>query len=359
MADKVELYVNGKIYSGWLDVDITRSLNAISGSFSMSVTDRWSGQSEPWIVKPDDACEVKINGERVIKGYIFSVDPSFNKDGRTIAVAGRDSTADFVDCSIDVKENQLQTISLKRLAETLAKPFGLKVTIEGSTGAAFNPFAFNPGESCFEALERACRQKGFLLTNDGNGGILMTRPSSERSGTILEQGKNILQASGSFNHTERFSNYKVKGQSSKFEDDLDPMFAYSIQASATDPNVPRYRPLLVVNESVTTIEQAKQRAQWEATNRAAKSSQFNVQVQGWTQGDGSLWRVNQLVRLRSHWIGVDDDLLVVSTKMTLSASSGSLTELKLERKDAYTPEPAIPKKTDPLEAALKKAVAPK
>lgn len=359
MADKVELYVSGKIYSGWLDVDITRSLNAIAGSFSMSITDRWSGQSEPWILKPDDACEVKINGTRVIKGYVFSVSSAISKDARTISVSGRDQTADFVDCSIDVKENQLQSISLKRLAETLAKPFGMKVTIEGSTGAAFNPFAFNPGESCFEALEKACRQKGFLLTNDGNGGILITRPSSERASTILEQGKNILQASATFDHSDRFSTYKVKGQSSKFDDDLDPMFAYSIQASATDPNVTRYRPIMIVNESVATIEQAKQRAQWEATNRAAKSSQFNVQVQGWTQGDGSLWRINQLVRFRSPAIGIDDDLLVVSTKMNLSAASGSTTELKLERKDAYTPEPAIPKKTDPMETALKKAVAPK
>lgn len=357
--DKVELYVNGRIYSGWLDVDITRSLNAISGSFSLSITDRWSGQSEPWVVKPDDACEVKINGERVIKGFVFEVNPSFTKDSRSISVSGRDLTADFVDCAIDVKENQLTQISLKRLAETLAKPFGLSVTIQGSTGSAFNPFAFNPGETCFEALERACRQKGFLLTNDGNGGILIIRPSSERSGTIIEQGSNIIQGSATFNHSERFSDYKVKGQSSKFEDDLDPVFAYSIQATAKDPNVSRYRPMLLVNESVATIEQAKQRAQWEATHRAAKASQFNVQVQGWTQGDGSLWRINQLVRLRSSWLGINDDLLIVGTKMTLSASGGSLTELKLERKDAYTPEPAVKTKTDPLEAALKKAVAPK
>lgn len=357
--DKVELFVNGKIYSGFTSVDITRALNALSGSFSLGITDRWSGQSEPWIVAPDDECEVKINASTVIKGYIFAVETSVNKSSRSIQISGRDKTADFVDCSIDIKENQIQKISLKSLAQLFARPFGLSVTVDGPQGALFNPFAINPGETGFEALERACRQRGLLLTNDGNGGVLITRPVTRvRSSTIIEEGENLLQGAAKFDHSERFSQYRVKGQHSKFEEDLDPMFSYAIIGSAKDSEVGRYRPMLIVNESLTTIEGARTRAQWEATNRAAKASSFRAQVQGWTKGDGTLWRVNELIRFRAKSLGIDDDLLCVGTKMTLQSGAGSLTELQLERKDAYIPEPEIPKETSPLETAIKKEIAP-
>lgn len=355
--NKVELYVSGKIYGGWKDVDITRALTAVAGSFSLSITDRWSGQDEPWVVAPDDECEVKINGETVINGYVFEVNPQFEKATRSIGISGRDKTADFVDCSADLGFAELANVSLKKLAETLAKPYGIKVTLEGSGGAVFEKFCINLGESSFEVLERACRQRGYLLTADGAGGILISRPGTTRSSTILEQGKNILQAAATFDHSERFSRYKVKAQKTDFEQELGPGNAFLILATATDPNVKRHRPMIISGEQSLDAGAAKTRAQWEATTRAAKASKFRCQVVGWQQGDGSLWRVNQLVRLRSSWLGIDDDLLVVSTKMNLSASSGTTTELTLERKDAYIPEPEIKEKTDPLESDLRKAVS--
>lgn len=354
--DKVELFVNGKIFGGWKDVSITRSLNAISGSFSLGVTDRWSGQAEPWVVAPDDECVVKVNGEPVISGYVFGVENSIEKNGRSITISGRDKTADLVDCSIDLKTTQIEKISLKRLAALLADPFKIPVTIDVSVGAPFNPFAFNQGETCFEALERACKQKGVLLTGDGSGGVLITRPGTNRSTTILEQGQNIIQASASFDHSDRFSNYKVKGQGSKYSEDADPVFAFQIQATAKDENVKRFRPMLIVSDNLATNELARTRAQWESTNRAAKAGKFKVKVQGWKQGDGTLWRPNQLVRVRSSWLGLDDDLLAVTVQMSLNDKDGTTTEINLERKDAYTPEPTIPETTDPLEAALRKEV---
>jgi len=354
--DKVELLVNGKIYGGWKDVSITRSLNAISGSFSLSVTDRWSGQSEPWIVAPDDECVVRVNGESVISGYVFGVENSIDKSNRSISISGRDKTADLVDCSIDLKTTQLEKISLARLAKLLADPFKISVTIDVKTGAPFNPFAFNQGETCFEALERACKFKGFLLTGDGAGGVLITQPGTTRSTTILEQGKNILKAGSAFDHSDRFSNYKVKGQGNKFNDEADAVFSSQIQATAKDLNVKRFRPMLLVAENLVTNELARTRAQWESTNRAAKAGKFKVEVQGWRQGDGTLWRPNQLIRVRASELALNDDLLAVTVQMNLNDKSGTTTEINLERKDAYKPEPTVPKETDPMETALKKAV---
>lgn len=49
---------------------------------------------------------------------------------------------------------------------------------------------------------------------DGAGGLLITRAGNRRAAVGLVQGENILTASGSIDHSQRFSSYLVKGQAS-------------------------------------------------------------------------------------------------------------------------------------------------
>ena len=66
--DEVFLYVNKKIYSGWKDVSITRSLEAMAGSFSLSVFE--SKMIDAFDLFCGDEVVVKIGGDAVITGYI-------------------------------------------------------------------------------------------------------------------------------------------------------------------------------------------------------------------------------------------------------------------------------------------------
>ncbi len=350
--NKVELAVNGKRYEGWKDVTIKRSIKALSGVFNLSITDRWSGQFQPWIVKPGDECVLTIDGSPVITGFVDTASPSYDESTRTIAISGRDKTADFVDCSIDTKQNQYLNVSLKRIAEIFAKPFGLSVVFEAPVGATFSQFTINQGETAFEALERAARQRGVLLTTDGKGNILVTTPGRSRASNGLEQGKNIKSASATFDHTERFSSYKVKGNSSNIEDEIDVGDVFSVQATATDPVVKRFRPMVLVNDNITTPSGARTRARWEATVRAARASKFSVGLQGWNQLDGSLWRPNQIVILKSPWLGADGEYLITDVTLSLNDTAGSTASLALEGAESYKPEPFL-EKTDPIETLIR------
>jgi prophage tail gpP-like protein len=354
LSDKVSLFINRKIYDGWKSVEIKRSLKAASGSFSLSLTDRWSDQLQPWIVAPGDEAEVRLGSDVVITGYVDTVSPSMDKDSRAISVSGRDKTADLIDCSVEHSSGEIAGVTLKRLAEILAAPFGVSVTMEVDPGPRFDVFKIQQGETVFEALDRASRKRGFLLTTDTKGALVITRPGLTRSATRLEQGINILNGSGTFSEKNRFSKYIVKGQDAGFSAPVDPAFAYSMKATATDPTVKRYRPLIIQAEQLTNLNDAKQRANWEATNRAARASTFNVNVQGWRQGDGSLWRPNLIVETRADWIGLNGDLLITDVSYRLDDSGGEVTSLNLERKDAYKPEPTVPEKADPLTQAIKK-----
>jgi len=350
---KVELFVDGKIYSGWKDVVVTRSIKALSGSFSLSITDRWADQREPWLLQPLQQVVLKLEGQQVIGGYIDSLNVDIDKSSRVITVNGRDKTADFIDCSY-VGSTPFSGVKLEYIARVLAKQFNLEVLVVGNTGDVFESYTFNQGETCFEILDKAARQRGFLVTSTVEGKILITRPNQTRSNTIIEEGKNLLTGSSSFDFSDVFSSYTVKGQNSPLANEISGSQNYTIKAASSDESVTRFRPFVIVSETLSTLKSAQQRAQWEATTRAAKASRFKAQIVGWTKQDGTLWLPNELVRLRSKSIGVDDDLLIVSVKLNLNDKSGSTVELDLERKDAYLPEPKIPADKSPLATAVKK-----
>ena len=53
-------------------------------------------------------------------------------------------------------------------------------------------------------------------------------------------------------------------------------------------------------------------------------------------------------------IGLDGERLIVDVSLKLGGDSGSTSVLTLERKDAYSPEPEVPEKGDPLQQSIKK-----
>ena len=104
--DQAQLLVGDKIYEGWLSFSIVRTMDAPSGSFNLTVSDRWPGQSEPWPLKEGDECQLNLAGEPLIRGYIDSVQFGLSGTDRSLSVSGRDKAADMVDCSYVEKPDQ-------------------------------------------------------------------------------------------------------------------------------------------------------------------------------------------------------------------------------------------------------------
>ncbi|EGJ50256.1 phage baseplate assembly protein [Desulfocurvibacter africanus] len=347
---RVELYVAGFIYEGWQGVTASRHLEALCGGFSLSVTDAWAAGSEALPIGPGVACELRLDGETVISGYVDEAEPEFGPGAHSIGVAGRDRACDMVDCSAVHDPGEWANVSLVRLAEILAQPFGVSVSAVVDTGAKFSKYALEPGETAWEALERACRQRGVLCVSDARGGIVLTRHGQERAVTALEQGVNVLSARGRYSLRDRYSLYVVQGQRPGTEYDYG-LDVATVRAECRDPLVERYRPLLRMAETGADTASARSRVQWEAAIAAARGSAVQVTVQGWTQGDGSLWRPNLLVPVRLPYLRLDAELLIAGVQYTLS-ERGTLAELDLRRPDAYAPEPKKPTETDMLKDLL-------
>ncbi len=350
---KVELLVGGRRFEGWQEVTVTRHLEALCGGFSLALSDPWAEGSQVLPIPPGAACELRLGGETVISGYVDEAEARFDKQTHALGVAGRDKAADLVDCSAVHEPGEWRDQSLAQIAAALAKPFGVGVRVETDTGATFAKFAVEPGETAWEALERAGRQRGVLCISDARGGIVITSPGKDRAASDLIQGGrggNVLRARGRFSLRDRHSLYVCQGQRPGTDEDWG-LPVSTVRAECSDGSVARYRPLLITAETGADQASARARVEWEATVRAARGSSVQVTVQGWLQADGTLWRPNLLVRARLPYLRLDADLLVAGISHTLS-DQGTLTELDLRRPDAYALKPEQPEDADPLKGLL-------
>ena len=330
----VRLYVNGRVYGGWKAVSVTRSLDAISGRFDLGAMDRWDAKRERWTIFPGDECELRIDGVPVITGYVDRASPSFTTDSHGISISGRDKTADLVDCSAIVKGNELRGLKLEEIAAAIAKPFGLRVAAQVNTGPVFGVFAIQPGETCWEAIERAARQRFMVVSVDGSGNLIIADVGTRRAADRLVEGVNIKAASADYDYSQRFSRYMVRGQQSAQNDGAE-VGSHDIESTADDPGIKRYRPKILTAEMQATDGSATNRAQLEAATRAGKSTRISATVQGWTMSNGELWPVNALATVSSTFLSVNEDLVISSVRFALSEGDGFTTELELTRPDAY------------------------
>ncbi len=338
------LRVGGRDYAGWKTIRVTRGIECVAGSFAVSVSDRWADQDVPWPIGEEDECVVLIDGEPVITGYVDRRDLSYGPEEHTLTIGGRDKAAALVDCSALPGQWEYWGIPLLTLVQRLAKPFGIVPRLQPGLKPPSVPtrLAIDPGDSALDVIERACRVAGVLPVSDGAGGLVLTRPGSARTATSLVEGQNVLGASARYDASHRYRRYVVMGQQPGSDQGTAETTAF-VRGYATDPNVRRAERVLVVrSENSITPEQAKRRAQWEATVRAARGDEVTALVQGWKQGNGELWPVNELVKVRLPYLGVSGELLISQATYSLDDHSGTTTELWLKRPDAFVPEPVIP-----------------
>lgn len=352
-GSQVSILVKGQAYGGWKSVRVMRSIEAICGSFDLSVSDRFPGQDLAWPIVEEDECTVKIGDVPVLVGYVDARRLGISEDESSYEVTGRDRTGDLVDCSVFLPESgaskkgkkswQFVGVSPLDLAIRVAKPYGIPVSLQAglSPPAKVKKFAVSPGDSAAEVIEKACRLAGLLPVADGAGGLVLARAGSGRATTPLIMGKggNVKRVSAVFDSQGRFATYAALAQGPGTDDAFGTAAAH-VQAYAEDAGVKRpWRTLVVRPEGPATAAQCQLRAQWEAKVRAARGDAIGVTVEGWRQLDGTLWPINATVQVQIPQVGVVGQMLITEAQHTIDDSSGELTQLTIRRPDAFLPEP--------------------
>jgi len=336
---KVELKVDGQLFGGWMRMSVQRSIEQIAGGFVLEVTHKWPGLGMPVGLREGLPCQVLLDDEVLITGFIDTYEPETTATTSYIRIEGRDRTGDLVDCSAIHKTGQWRGARLETIVRDIAAPFGIGVSVATGLdqGDVFKSFVLEDSEKAFDAIERACRLRAVLCTSTPAGDILLTTAGTQQAGAALIEGENVTRMRASHSWKERHSQVTIKAQAPGDDDEYGAAVAH-MKASATDPQIDRYRPLIVMADHSTSNAALKDRATWETKVRMGRGKRGTCTVVGWRTGregkDGPLWTPNTIAPIRSERQNLDLPMLIVSCSYNLS-EQGAFTEITFARPKAF------------------------
>lgn len=354
MSDDLTLLVDGKAFSGWESVRITRGIERCPSDFDLLVTERNPFDPGTVSIAPGQTCQVKIGSDLVLTGFTDRYVSNLSPGQHQIRIQGRGKCADLVDCSAGILKDgssrgmQITTVSLLELANRLASPFdvtaksltGDNVPVSGRDG---QPVLFQIllTESPFEILERVARYLGVLVYDAPDGMLILSRAGSRTAASGFAQGQNVQAASVAFSLDERYSIYIPR----LFPvDDLQNGVSGQIKfAPATDQGVPRFRPLVIVSEQYSDKDRVflvPQRAIWERNRRYGRSQAVRITCDRWRDSDGKLWEPNTFVPVDIPALKiVKQNWIISQVTFVRDANRGTVADLVLMPKEAFSVEP--------------------
>ena len=337
-SNNLTLTIGRTKFTDWTALRLDRGIDRACTDFEIAVTDRGT-ESIPWASLPFTPITIALNDRLALTGYIDSFLPHGDDKSHAVNIAGRSKTADLIDCSADIKGGQFSGYALDAICRAVCAKFGITVIVETDVGEAFADVQLYRHETCFAFLERLCRLRGVLASDDENGNLVLTSAGARRAAGALREGENVHAYSATLSGAHRFSHYAVIGQH-PVTDDVDGEDATEVEAGADDKGVPRYRPHVVSGESALTPAMAQRRAEWQARYNAARGTEATITVKGWQQPDGGLWKTNQIVPVKmNRFLKLERDLLIVRTGFRLDNQSGATTELTVGPAEGWAPDP--------------------
>ena len=332
--------INGIEFENWTSFHLHRSMNKITGSFAASTSNFYRTEDSMFKMKMGDSCEIKIDNNVVLTGFLDVIDISYSDNYDTMEIRGWDNTVDLIDCSNDgIMEWKGQTV--ENLVKNLCLPFSIPVITDGSVTSEasiiIDSFLANEGQSVHEIIAELCRMNGIMPLCLGDGNITLSRATVSNSAfDSIDDEVNVNKGRELLNNRNRYSIYKIKGQGlgndnkTNLADFVSPMGVFS------DDIMNRTRPLVIFAETPTDQGQCQKRAKWEARIRAGLSRILEYEINGWTQTTGNLWEINMLVNVYDTFLNINDIFLISSIDYFYDEDNGEYTLLTLVNKDTYS-----------------------
>lgn len=340
---QIRLHVAGKVFEGWHQVQVRRSMEEFADSFSLTYSDRWLPSGLATTIVAGLPCRVTLGKHEVLSGFVDRAQVNYDAETHELAASGRSRVADLVDCSAFRKGGAWTSATLADIAADLCAPFEIEVFDGASGGGTISRFAVEPGETVFECISRAAKLKGVLPVAVGDALGFVRTTGTDRTKTVLRYGDNIKSGRREQDFRDRFSEYTFLAQTSRIGDVYTERDATSWTRRILDEEITRYRPMRIVADTAVTKSDLLPRVIWERNVRRGRSDRLHYVVQGWETIEGQPWAPNFRVRVEDERLYVSGEFLIVAATLTRD-ESGTVTELELTPPEAFSVEPELPKK---------------
>jgi prophage tail gpP-like protein len=294
-------------------------------------------------IKPGMVCQIMLAGIPVIAAYVIERQAYFDAERHGVMISGQSKVSDLTGTSVMKEGGQYTNQTLQQIASDVCKPFGINVTTRGSGQYMSLPFdnaQVMISESPYHFIERLSRMRACFLADDKDGNLVIDGGGDFASGPALVQGQNIKWARATFTDMPLKDRNIVLGESTATDDKWGTDNNQS-KATATNPNVQRYKPLKFIAPRSLGPQNMKQElraaAQFETAWQDSTALRVEVGVQGWLAPGGGLWDIAQQVDVVSPMLPIQEGLVTQQVTFTQSNEEGTMTVLELVNARAMNP----------------------
>lgn len=348
----MKIEVNGEVYEGFLEANASIFLDKLTSTFKFRTTSD-DAKALPFV--GGEECVILVSNQKIITGFIESVEVDGDKDTHNISISGRDKTCDLLDSTIGSLSDIKAPISLKRIIQKVIRHIGTDIDVIDKV----NPRLFSkteditapePGQDAWELIEKYARKRQVLLSSNADGDIVITESDAIHSGVTLQHKvndntNNVLKYSVKYDTTERYNLYEMITQMSPIAAMIAQLTNAGIvnqSAKSVDNNVRKGRQFVLVAESPGSGSEQKLRVDWERNVRKARARVYGATVNGFRNDNGNVWAINELVFVNDEFAGIHADMLINSVSFSINSDSGRSTILELVEKDAFSISQAEP-----------------
>jgi prophage tail gpP-like protein len=336
--DDVTLKIDGRSWSGWTEVRITRGIERLPSDFELHLTE-FAPNERPIQFALGAPCQLLVGPDVVITGYVDRVIRQFDARSHTVVVTGRSKCADLVDCAAEWPGGQIVGSTVLEIAQKLAAPYGIEVYATGDPGPAIPKFNLMLGETPFAIIERLCRFGQLLAYDDPDGDLILSAVSKRQTASGFREGVNVIRASFAGAMDQRYSEVVSYQQSMATLNDVGE--GGNLQATINDDSVPRHRRHIIISETSGGIgwEIAGKRAKYEVSRRFGRGNQVQVTTDSWRDHAGRLYAPNKLALVELPTLQLPSSNLCIGEVTYRSGTGGTQCDLTLMPPQAFEPAP--------------------
>lgn len=338
---QLRVVMNGTPLLGAKASRISRAMNQIASGFVFDVPFDYTNKAQIDLFRPYSwyTVQLYIGGELYITALASKWD--YDQIAGIATIEARTLPGELIEC-MGIRSSQVfaSGLTLLKICQEVARPYGITCySADGTGGIVRGEPADNGGtygrveqdlsETDADFLQRLAMEKGFLLTSLPDGNLLLCRANTkDKPSSALIQGEypvNWVQSS--HDGSKRFS---------KWLGYTDEAGVTGSKRSLTDTTVPRNRGYAF---KATDAEEGNLQTavQWRMSKSIAESYGVTVNVSGWRNRDGDLWKENMKVTLYAPaaFIFTEREYIIEQVEL-IKDDSGDTATMRLVIPESYT-----------------------
>lgn len=206
--DDVTVVIDGLEFRYWSEVEIIRSLDAVS---TVELVAPWDPKRHdlrevfrPFKFKP---MEVRLGDSALFTGTVVAVEPNSTAESSTVTLAGYSKPGVLSDCYMPASAApfEFNKQGFRNILAAITKPFGIDFEVVGDVGAVFDKVALDVDKQPLEFLVELAKQRGFVLSSTNLGQLLCWRSVTTGNPVAKLTNRPAGTVKASFNSQDYFS----------------------------------------------------------------------------------------------------------------------------------------------------------